>query len=304
MSTDERTLISQIASVIGEECEDDCAIISSSPLSSSPHSIPTTEFVISTDMLHETTDFPKGMTNWQIGWMSAAVTLSDLAAMGSIPRYLLLAIGADDPCRVADIVRGAYDCCMRYGARYIGGDLDAHKECTIVSTGIGEIEFGSAVRRRGACIGDLIGMIGIPGRAEAGLFGCSEFLFYLLEPQPRVPEGQALAHAGATAMMDISDGLMISLSDLARASSVCCKIDLTAIPAISSELLTEEQCRELAWYGGGDFGLLFTIPASHIEKIDGIDMDELFIIGEVCAGEGVISSCDSPIQIRGYSHFL
>ncbi|MCL2460078.1 MAG: thiamine-phosphate kinase [Euryarchaeota archaeon] len=293
MNEDERALSSQIASIIGEECGDDCAIIPP----------PSGEFVISTDMLHETTDFPKGMTNWQIGWMSAAVTISDLAAMGSTPRYLLLAIGTDNPDRVMDIVRGAHDCCTRYGVRYIGGDLDAHTECTIVSTGIGEVACGSAVRRSGARIGDRIGIVGIPGRAEAGLLGCCEFLQYLLEPKPLVAEGQALLHAGATAMMDISDGLMISLLDLAKASSICCTIDLDLIPQVSGASLPEKQCRDLAWYGGGDFGLLFTIPPSHIDNIAKKDINEVFFIGEICTGEGVVSSCGDQIHIRGYSHF-
>lgn len=304
MSEHERALISQISSIIGEGCEDDCAIIpppfSRSASSQNP---PSGEFVLSTDMLHETTDFPKGMTNWQIGWMSAAVTISDLAAMGSTPKYLLLAIGTDNSDRVMDIVRGAYDCCTRYGVRYIGGDLDAHIECTIVSTGIGEVAFGSAVKRSGARIGDRIGIIGVPGRAEAGLLGCSEFLQNLLEPKPLVEEGQMLSHAGATAMMDISDGLMISLSDLAKASSVACKIDLALIPQVSSPSLTPEQSRDLAWYGGGDYGLLFTIPPTNIEKIAKIDEKEVFFIGEVCAGEGVVSSSGDRIPIRGYSHF-
>ena len=296
----ERALISQIASIIGERCDDDCAIIPP-PFFSSSNS--QKELVVSTDMLHETTDFPKGMTDWQIGWMSAAVTISDLAAMGSSPLYLLLAIGTDNPSRVTDIVRGAHACCMRYGVRYIGGDLDAHAECTIVSTGIGEIASGCAVKRSGACIGDRIGIVGIPGRAEAGLYGSSEHLIHLLEPQPRVTEGQALLRAGATAMMDISDGLMISLFDLAKASSVCCMVDLAAIPVFSSNALSQKRCRELAWYGGGDYGLLFTVSPSHIEKIGEMESDEIFLIGEVCAGEGVVSSEGPLIPIQGYSHF-
>ena len=304
MGEHERAVISQIASIIGERCDDDCAIIPSPFFPCDvPYTAPPKELVVSTDMLHETTDFPKGMTDWQIGWMSAAVTISDLAAMGSLPLYLLLAIGADNPSRVTDIVRGAHECCMRYGARYIGGDIDAHAECTIVSTGIGEVAYGCAVKRSGARIGDRIGIVGIPGRAEAGLFGSPEFLIYLLEPQPRVAEGQALLRAGATAMMDISDGLMLSLFDLAKASSVCCMIDLAAIPVLSSSTLSQKRCQELAWYGGGDYGLLFTISPSHIEKIADIRSDEIFLIGEVCAGEGVISSEGISIPFRGYSHF-
>ena len=96
---------------------------------------------------------------------------------------------------------------------------------------------------------------------------------------------------------------MISLFDLAEASSVCCMIDLASIPLFSSDSLQQERCRELAWYGGGDYGLLFTIPPSHIEKIKGIDKGEIFLIGEVCEGKGVVSYEGSPILIHGYSHF-
>ena len=98
---DERALLQEVYTIIGKEhCLDDCAVI------------PCGEqlLVATTDMLHETTDFPAGMTDWQIGWMSAAVTLSDIASMGATPSILLLAVGLDDPSRLGEIIRGARDC--------------------------------------------------------------------------------------------------------------------------------------------------------------------------------------------------
>ena len=108
-----------------DKCLDDCAIF------------PCGEqvMVATTDMLHRTTDFVPGMTDWQAGWMSAAVTLSDIASMGAAPKYLLIAVGLDDWKSLAGVMQGAKDCCTRYGAEIIGGDIDRHGELTVVTPG-------------------------------------------------------------------------------------------------------------------------------------------------------------------------
>ncbi|PKL59351.1 MAG: thiamine-phosphate kinase, partial [Methanomicrobiales archaeon HGW-Methanomicrobiales-4] len=153
---DDRELISVICPILGKEaCADDCAVL---PVITG---IP----VVSTDMLHEKTDFPIGMTDWQIGWMTMAVTISDLAAMGAVPRFLTLAIGLDREERLTGIIQGAQACCVACDAEYVGGDLDSHHELTLVSTGIGEVTEGRPVRRSGARPGDIIGVTGIQGRA-------------------------------------------------------------------------------------------------------------------------------------------
>lgn len=81
---DDRELLKTVMAIIGEEnCRDDCAM-----LPCGDHVM-----VATTDMLHKTTDFVDGMTDWQIGWMSAAVTISDIASMGAAPKYMLIAVG-------------------------------------------------------------------------------------------------------------------------------------------------------------------------------------------------------------------
>ena len=170
-------------------------------------------------MLHETTDFPAGMTDWQIGWMCAAVTLSDIASMGATPPILLLAVGLDDPSRLGEILRGARDCCSQAGGYIAGGDIDHHSELTIVSSGIGMVAPGHIVRRSGARAGDLICVTGVLGRAQAALNGYHQYDKALMEPRARVREGEVLGRTGATSMMDISDGLSISLYDLLEANS-------------------------------------------------------------------------------------
>ncbi|MDD1724925.1 MAG: thiamine-phosphate kinase, partial [Methanospirillum sp.] len=249
---DDRALLGTIRRVTGDEtCSDDCAVLHLGDYS----------LVTSTDMLHEKTDFPGGMTDWQIGWMSVAVTISDIAAMGAEPVQVFLAIGLDREERLEQIVRGADACCRTYRAVYAGGDLDAHGELTIVSTGIGIVRDGSPVRRRGAEPGDLIGVTGILGRAILGLEGDRRFWNNLCEPQPRIQEGIAARKAGVTAMMDISDGLALSLYDIGDISGIGMEIISSRIPV--PEDAERSRALDAALYGGGDFELLFFIPEDH-----------------------------------------
>ncbi len=283
---DDRELLSVICPVLGEEvCNDDCAIL------------PQLKgiMVVSTDMLHETTDFPVGMTDWQIGWMAMAVTISDLSSMGADPRYLTLAIGLDREDRLGDIVQGAQACCQKYNVRYVGGDLDAHTELTLVSTGIGEVDDGKPVRRSGANPGDLIGVTGIHGRAIAGLQGDRKYWKDLCEPEPRVREGIAIRLAGATSMMDISDGLAISIHDLMKSSGTGCEITGSAIPSLAD--YPPEEALKMALFGGGDFELLFTIPSGK----EGNLPTSSAIIGGVTEKQEILID-GSLLQAEGYQH--
>ena len=283
---DDRELLAIICPVLGEEaCADDCAVIN--PITGIP--------VVSTDMLHEKTDFPPGITDWQIGWMAMAVTISDLASMGATPRYLTLAIGLDRETRLSGIIRGARACCDAFGATYIGGDLDSHTELTLVSTGIGEVIRGNPVRRSGARPGDLIGVTGVQGRAMAGLSGDPQYWNDLCEPQPRVGEGIELRIAGVTAMMDISDGLAISVHDLMKASQTGGEISGRLIPVVPG--YPDEKSMSFALYGGGDFELIFTIPP---EKKDALP-ESAVIIGIVTKERGILFD-GLPLPAKGYLH--
>ncbi|MDD1718779.1 MAG: AIR synthase related protein, partial [Methanoregulaceae archaeon] len=128
---DDRALLARVIEIVGRECcLDDCAVF---PLEDG-------YLVATTDMLHRTTDFPQGMTDWQIGWMSIAVSLSDIASMGAEPSILLLAIGLDREDRIQGILNGAKTCCTTFGAKLAGGDLDNHPELTLVSSGFGLVK--------------------------------------------------------------------------------------------------------------------------------------------------------------------
>ncbi|WP_067078550.1 thiamine-phosphate kinase [Methanoculleus horonobensis] len=283
---DERSLHRLIGTIIDpERLEDDCAVIPCGDRL----------MVASTDMLHETTDFPAGMTDWQIGWMATAVTLSDVASMGAAPGEVLLAVGLDRPERLSGIMEGARDCCTAFGAELVGGDLDAHRELTIVSTGLGLVAPEHLVRRRGARPGDVVAVTGSLGEAQAALNGHDRHMRELLEPQPRVKEGQALGRAGVSAMMDISDGLALSLHDLLSVNDCGFSIDTARLPLPAG--VPEREGRDLALYGGGDFELLFTAPPG-ILPVPGVTAH---VIGEVIP-ERVVLTDGKPLERRGYLH--
>jgi thiamine-monophosphate kinase len=283
---DDRDLLESIVDLVGEDrTRDDCAVI---PLGD-------TVLVATTDMLHTKTDFLPGMTDWQCGWMAIAVTLSDIASMGAAPRWILLAVGLDRAERLRPVMEGAKACCDRYGAELVGGDIDSHDELTLVSTGLGAVEPAHLVRRQGSRPGDLICMTGVTGRAQAAIDGYRQYERFLFEPQPRVAEGQVIGRGGASSMMDISDGLALSLWDLVLANGCGYRVTSAMLPVM--EDIPYEKALELAVYGGGDYELLFTIPAERL-PLDGVDYH---VIGHVVGEPGAFLN-GVPMERRGYQH--
>ncbi len=282
---DDRSLLETIRPLIGEaETADDCAC----------YKLPDGRILVSsTDMLHETTDFPAGMTEFEMGWMSVAVTLSDIASTGAAPVQVLVAVGLDYPDRLYAFMEGAAACAKTFGAVVAGGDIDSHSELTVATTAFGIVESIYYCRRTGSRPGEVVGITGVPGRAQAALDGDERYRKYLLTPSPQVREGAVIAHAGATAMMDVSDGLALSLYDLSAASGVGFELfsSLFPLPDVSGD------AQENFLYGGGDFGLLFTISSEDLSSVD----TEYTIIGNVVCGSSVM--CDgTPVSRRGYLH--
>jgi thiamine-monophosphate kinase len=283
---DDRTLLKTVMDIIGRDrCLDDCAII---PFGDQV-------MVATTDMLHATTDFVGGMTDWQIGWMSAAVTLSDIASMGAAPRFVLIAVGLDRWEQLKGVMQGANDCCTKYGAAIIGGDIDRHAELTIVTTGLGCVEKQYLVQRSGARPGDLICVTGTCGQAQAFLEGYIQHRLALFEPQPRVKEGQALGRAGVSAMMDVSDGIALSLYDLAEVNGCGFAIESKNLPLPAG--IPIAQATELALHGGGDYELIFTCSRQR-HPVPNVPYT---VIGEVIADRRVLVD-GRVLEKRGYQH--
>lgn len=200
--------------------------------------------VITTDMLHERTDFPPGTTRYTAGWRAVGASLSDVAAMGA-EATAAVAVYADeafDPDELDRFVAGAVDVCEAVGAEYVGGDLDEHVEFTTATTAIGTVDDDDAsagstyVTRSGAEPGDALCVTGEWGRSaaalrlfERGTDDAVERANDLFRFTPRVADGRALSES-ATAMMDSSDGLARSLHQLAEASGVGFVLERDAVP--------------------------------------------------------------------------
>jgi thiamine-monophosphate kinase len=240
---------------------------------------PDGRYVVTTDMMIHGPDFRLAWsTPHDLGWKAAATNLSDVAAMGARPTALVVAIAAppNTPITVIEgIADGLRDCCeaLAPGCGVVGGDLSASDALTIAVTAFGDLEGRAPVLRSGARPGDVVALAGRLGDAGAGL----ELLFRRaidaeghpdaalaaalraehpdllsaqLTPVPPLECGPAAALAGATAMLDVSDGLALDGGRLARASGVGIDFD--------SRTLGDRV--ELALGGGEDHGLLATFP--------------------------------------------
>ncbi|WP_435067550.1 thiamine-phosphate kinase [Haloplanus sp. C73] len=286
---DERSALGMLADTVGA-AGDDAAVID--------------RLVVTTDMLHEQTDFPAGTTRYTAGWRAVGASLSDVAAMGAEATAAVAAYGAPtfDDDEVRAFVDGAGDVCETTGARYVGGDLDSHDEFTVASTAVGRTD--SPVYRSGAAPGDAVYVTGTLGRTGAAIRaferGDAERGNDLFRFEPRVATGRAVAPV-ATAMMDSSDGLARSLHQLAAASDCGISISWDRLPVDASvDAVAEDDTdrRELAAFFGEDFELVFTAPPS---ALDGVDLPTpVSRIGDVTES-GVVADGD-PLPDRGYTH--
>ncbi|MFP8955336.1 thiamine-phosphate kinase [Natrialbaceae archaeon A-CW3] len=270
------------------------------------------DLVITTDMLHERTDFPAGTTRYTAGWRSVGASLSDVAAMGASATAAVAAYAAPefDPDDLEAFVDGASDVCAAVDAAYVGGDLDTHQEFTVATTAVGETD--TPVLRTGATPGEVVCVTGSLGRSAAALehfdAGHLERANELFRFEPRVRAGRELADV-ATAMMDSSDGLARSLHQLAEASDCGFAIEGTSIPvepaledALSETGATDDEILERAITFGEDFELVCTMPESAVEPArDSLDI-EVTVVGTVIdAGEGITLD-GTGLADRGYTH--
>jgi len=265
------------------------------------------KLLLTTDMLHETSDFPRGTTFYTIGWRSVAVSLSDIAAMGGSPKALVIAYGISDfdLTELEEFLDGAEAVCSKYGAEIVGGDLDSHGELTVVTTAIGEVE--TPVFRRGAKPGDLVAVTGDLGRTAAALElfsdGQTDRANDLFRFDPRVDTGTKLAST-ASSMMDISDGLARSLHQMAETSDVGFRITAGKIPytpALEEVTDSKEELEELGLFTGEDYELLFTAPEKHEFELAKFGAT---VIGKVTEeGVEIVRGREvSPLEDEGYVH--
>src|ERR1041385_511347 len=296
------------------------------------------ETVVSVDLLVEDIDFRRTTTPpYLLGHKALAVSLSDLAAMGSRPLWALISIGVPEDIWQTEFLDRMYDGWLelanRYGVQLIGGDTSrAHEHIVIDSIAIGECSAGLAVKRAGASPGDHIFVTGSLGAAAAGLRliergahlaeqnladedsqKLDPVLMRQLRPEPRVGWGIVLGEERlATAMIDLSDGLSSDLNHLCEASGVGALIDSSLLP-IDNRVV--ELCGrraldplQLALHGGEDFELLFTVNPADVARLPRrVDSIEIKRIGEVmnAADGGKISEGQRIWDLKpgGWKHF-
>ncbi len=263
------------------------------------------DLVVTTDMLHESTDFPAGTSRYTAGWRAVGASLSDVAAMGAtaIAAVAVYAAPTFDWEEISSFVDGAQAVCETGGTTYVGGDLDNHEEFTVVSTAIGRTD--SPVLRTGASPGDVVCVTGTLGRSAAA---CVYFAQEdsdrgnnLFQFTPRLKTGQSLA-AFATAMMDSSDGLARSLHQLAEASNCGFAIEspLPFADAFESLGFDHEQRLEHGVFFGEDFELVCTIPPELVEEANSASAVPLTPIGTVT--ESGVTLDGENLEDRGYTH--
>lgn len=264
--------------------------------------------------------FPAGLDAAAVGHRALAVSLSDLAAMGAGPAWALLALSLPeaDEAWLQKFSHGFFSLAGRYAVALAGGNL-AKGPMNITVTALGFVPAGKALTRHGARPGELIYVTGHLGDAAVGLKliqsgqvdfqdPCTQRFAF---PEPRVGEGTALRGL-ASAVIDVSDGLLADLGHLLEASGMGASIEIERLP-LSKRLLElhgKDKGRELALTGGDDYELCFTVAepkAAAVEESLKKLRCPVTHIGTVEAKAGVrcrdAAGKEMIFAIPGYKHF-
>jgi len=330
----ERDIIEQIRQLAGPDSidllqgiGDDCAVIKK---------MEETVWLLTMDTLIESVHFdcsfhPAG----KLGRKAVSVNVSDIAAMGGKPIFVLLSLGLPagfDEQWLAGFSEGFTGACREYGCLLIGGDTVCSPErVALTITVIGEMKREQVLYRHGARVGDTVWVSGPLGSAAAGLdlFRSGDIpiitelqplLNAHLDPRAQVKLAVLLARSGCVhAMMDLSDGLATDLSHLCRQSNVGARIMADRLPgcaalSTAADLLKQNRI-EWMLSGGEDYELLYTASPDDSENLLQLTAEHGFTIypvGTIVDGEGVTlvrgqgKICDAEeqnISYQGYDHF-
>lgn len=241
-------------------------------------------FVVTTDTMIEGHDFRLDWSSaYDLGWKAVATNIADVAAMGARPTALVVALAVPATTEIAWLeafADGLTAACQSLapGVAVVGGDLAASSQVMIAVTAHGALEGRSPVLRSGAQCGDVLAVAGTLGRAACGLAllasgeataisAYDDWVNTQRRPQPPIQAGIDAANAGATSMLDLSDGLAKDAHRIARASGVALQIDRSQLQGF--EAMLEEPAMRIGasamdWVlgGGEDHSLLATFPVS------------------------------------------
>jgi len=277
----------------------------------------------SVDSFIQGVHFTPQTTSWQeVGWKALAVNISDIAAMGGIPRYALVALSLPDDSEVENVAAlysGMLKLAKQYGVTIIGGDISRAPLVAISITILGSSPTKKILTRSSARPGEVVAVTGQLGAAAAGLEminkklklnpeASARFRQAFFKPTPRIAEGQLLLEQGVKTAIDISDGLVADLNQICKSSHVGARLEVERVP-IEPAVKTafSEKALELALSGGEDYELLFTASDKIIDKVKQAAACPVTVIGEVVAGKGVtlVDKAGKPFALKkaGWEHF-
>lgn len=292
---------------------DDCAIYKAGT---------DTDQVITTDMMVEDIHFStRTTTPFHVGYRLGAANISDVAAMGGLPKQAVISIALPDTFDTEygeQLFKGLKTIFEEFNMNLLGGDTVKTKGPLVVNlTVVGEVPTGQAVYRSGAKANDVVFVTNKVGSAAAGLYALLNDLpgYEIIKkahqmPVPQVQLGTALRLNGVHSLNDISDGVSSELNEIAAASSVDIYVDEAKLP-LEPELIRLSKEAELnpyqfAWQGGEDFQLIGTMSGEQYERFP--QKESITIIGHVETGQGKLFVTDvtgttTQIQAKGYNHF-
>ena len=291
---------------------------------------PDGRLVVSTDVLVEGHHFRRAWSSgYDVGWRAAVQNLADVAAMGALPTAVVVALVVPADLEVewlVDLARGLAAACGPHGVGVVGGDLSAGEQIVCAISVNGDLAGLRPVLRSGARPGDVVALAGVVGRSAAGLAvlesglagsgeslpaGLADVVGAYLRPDPPITAGPEAARAGATAMIDLSDGLLRDAGRVAAASGVV--VDLAPLErAFEPDVLAVAAAADavegdpVAWVltGGEDHGLLATFPPDVPLPAD------FRPIGRVrepddraSAGAVLVDGRSAPVTGLGWDHF-
>jgi thiamine-monophosphate kinase len=280
--------------------------------------------LVTVDTMIQDVHFTLDTITWrELGWKSLAINFSDIAAMGGIPRYALVALALPDNTDVEDVTglyKGMLDISKKFKIAIIGGNISRALKVSVTVTVLGISSGKTILKRSAARLGDKIAVTGYAGSAAAGLEmlkqklefkpGISSYLRKeFLHLTPRIAEGQVLVKNGIKTAIDTSDGLLADLRHICESSKVGAIINTGSLPIHSAvKKGFGEKAVELALGGGEDYELLFTGSSRAIKKVKDEIKCPVTVIGEITAGPAEIQLVDTdgkPVKTRraGWVHF-
>lgn len=261
--------------------------------------------VATTDVLVEGVHFRRDWSSgYDVGRKAAAANLADLEAMGATGTALLVGLVAPAALPVAwalALADGLREEAALVGASVVGGDTVRGDAVVVSVTALGDLAGRVPVLRSGARPGDAVVVAGELGGSAAGLAllardPCSTGPLVALHRRPTVPYGigALLAGHGATAMCDVSDGLVVDLLSLCTASGVGVLLDVAALPGVDGA------DRQQVLHGGEDHALLATVPPGQVAALVRHGMR---VVGQVREGGGVTDLSGARLQPAGWQHY-